>query len=283
LQAAAECVEILFHQGKGILNNMSFRTTGHWLLLTLAVLCCHCTASAAYYNRQTYYGSGGSGPVGDGNMSMSNTVNTVFAGFNKGTGSFTDNLVMFIDCVPGGFTTTSGFTNSANALEIAISGSYKTSRSIANFAPGFAADYAIVVGVNNGSAIYKLVDDASGPNLQLVRGFNLMPAGSPNYPQYYWQFGWTDIGLTNAYTNFFKFETSLVTATGSRALQSFEGITGVGGYSTITFTNYDTYGVEPVPENTTVALAVFGTLAAGVVVVKQVKRWSTDQARNSSG
>lgn len=259
---------------------MSLRTTTRWVLLIVTVVCCHFAASAAYYNRQTYYGSGGAGPVGDGSLSLSNDTKTVYAGFNKGTGSLSDNLVMFIDCVPGGFTTTAGFTNSANPLEVAISGYYKGSRSTANFAPGFGADYAVVVGVNNGSGVYKLVNDGSGPNLQLVRNFSLMPAGSPNYTQYYWQFGWTDIGLTNANTNFFKFETSLVTAMGSRSLQSFEGITGVGGYNTITFTNYDTYGVEPVPENTTVALTLFGSVAAGVAIVKRLR---SDGGRSSSG
>jgi hypothetical protein len=105
--------------------------------------------------------------------------------------------------------------------------------------------------------------------LQLIRNFNLLPAGSPNYPQYYWQFDWADIGLSNGNTNFFKFETSLVTATGSRYLQSFEGITGTGGFSTINFTNYDTYGVQPVPENAAAALAVFGGVVGCILLVRR--------------
>ncbi|HZR21391.1 MAG TPA: hypothetical protein VFE51_29180 [Verrucomicrobiae bacterium] len=239
-------------------------------LCLLFVLCWPCAAHAAYFNRQTYYGTGGGGPIGDGSLSMSNNAATVYAGFNKGTGSFSDNLVMFIDCAPGGFTTTSGFTNKNNALETAISG-YKTSRSVANFAPGFEADYAIVVGINSGSGIYKLVNDGSGPNLQLVQSINLMPAGSPNYPQYYWQFDWAALGLSNGNTNFFKFETTLVTATGSRALQSFEGITGTGGFGTINFTNYDTYGVQPIPENAAGGLALFSGIAATIVLVRRLR------------
>lgn len=250
---------------------MTRRMISCWCLSVLALLCWHYSAQAAYYNRQTYYGTGGAGPVGDSNLSMSNNASSILVGFNKGTGSFSDNLVMFIDSAPGGFTTTSGFTNNANALEIAISG-YKTSRSVANFAPGFAADYAIVVGVNNGCGIYKLVNDGTGPNLQLIRNFNISPPGSPNYPQYNWQFDWADIGLSNGNTNFFKFETSLITATGSRALQSLEVVTGTSGFGTITFSNYDTYGVQPVPENTSVALAIFGGIAVLVAVTSRSRR-----------
>jgi hypothetical protein len=242
-----------------------------WLLVTL---CWHCAAHAAYYNRQIYPGTGGGGPVGDGTLSISNNATSIYAGFTKGTGSFTDNLVMFIDCLPGGLTTTGGLTNKANAQEIAISG-FKTSRSTANFAPGFGADYAIIVSVSNGSGIYKLVNDGSGPYLQLVRNFNLAPPGDPNTPQFYWQFDWADLGLSNGNTNFFKFETSLVTASGSRALQSFEGMTGTAGFGTINFTNYDTYGVQPVPENTTAALVLFGGLAGAHVLTR---RWRVERS-----
>jgi hypothetical protein len=83
---------------------------------------------------------------------------------------------------------------------------------------------------------------------------------SPNHPTYSFQFDWIDIGLPNSNTNFFKFETTYITSNGSRTLQSFEGLTGKDGYDFVTFTNYDTYGVPPVPENTNVALAVFGGL-----------------------
>jgi hypothetical protein len=240
-------------------------------LVTLTVCGWHCCSFAAYYNRQSYPGQGRAGVVGSGTLMMSNSTATVYAGFDKGTGSFTDNLVMFIDSGPGGYTTTSVFSDRANPQETAISG-YSVSRSIANFAPGFAADYAIVVGVNNGGGIYQLVDDGTGPYALLVRSITLNPPGDPNTPQLYWQFDWTDIGLPRGNTNFFKFETSLISQNGYRFLQSFEGITGEEGYKTITFTNYDTYGVQPIPENTTAALGVFGGVAAIISVVARIRR-----------
>lgn len=229
-------------------------------------------ALGAFFNYQMYDGNGVGGSVGNATLCLSNDTSSVRANFVKGIGSFVDNLVIFIDCAPGGYTSTAPFSDKANALETAISG-VNVSRSIANFAPGFAADYAIAVGINSGSAVYKLVDDGTGPHLQLVRnGLNLQYADSPNHPSYSFQFSWSDLGLPGQRTNFFKFETSYITANGYRWLESFEDLTGKQGYDSITFTDYDTYGVQPVPENTTVALAAFGGLALAVCWGRQLRR-----------
>lgn len=229
-------------------------------------------ALGAFYNYQVYDGNGVGGSVGNATLCLSNGTTSVQANFVKGIGSFVDNLVIFIDCAPGGFTSTAPFSDKANALETSISG-VNVSRSIANFAPGFGADYAIALGINSGSAVYKLVDDGTGPHLQLVRnGLNLQYPDSPNHASYSFQFSWSDIGLPNLRTNFFKFETSYITGNGYRWLESFEDLTGKEGYNSITFTDYDTYGVQPVPENTTAALAVFGGLALAVCLGNRVRR-----------
>jgi hypothetical protein len=219
---------------------------------------------AAMYNYQMYPGNGVAGAVGNATLAMSNTTSTVRVNFVKGIGSFSDNLVIFVDTAPGGYASTSPFSDRLNALQSAVSG-YNTQRSVANFAPGFEADYAIVIGVNSGSAVFKLVDDGTGPHLQLVRnGLNFVVTDSPNHPSYSFQFDWVDIGLPAQATNFFKFETSYISSNGYRRLQSFETVTGTEGFNTINFSNYDTYGVPPVPENTTVALGIFGGIASGV-------------------
>jgi hypothetical protein len=242
-----------------------------WVLFLILIACCQRPAAAAYYNRQSYPGKGAAGVIGSGTLSMSNSTSTVYVGLDRGPGSFTDNLVMFIDSVPGGYTGTGAFSDRGSALETAISG-YGSGRSIANFAPGFAADYAVVVGVNNGCGVYQLVTDALGTHVQMVRLFNISPAGDPNTPQFWWQFDWTEIGLPRANTNLFKFETSLISQYGYRYLQSFEGMTGVQGYNTVTFTNYDTYGVPPIPETTTTALAIFGGAAATASLITRFRR-----------
>src|SRR5205814_239530 len=64
-------------------------------------------ALAAMYNYQVYQGNGIAGPVGTGSLAMSNSSSVVYGQINKGMGAFADNLVMFIDSVPGGFTDTS--------------------------------------------------------------------------------------------------------------------------------------------------------------------------------
>jgi hypothetical protein len=228
-------------------------------------------AAIAGYNYQEYHGNGVAGVIGDGTLQLSNNTYTVRANYIKGNGSFIDNLVIFVDTAPGGFTTTSVFSDKGSPLETSISG-VNVSRSVATFAPDFAADYAIALGVNSGSAVYKLVDDASGPHLELVRsGLNFLYVDSPNHATYSFQFDWADIGLPSRNTNFFKFETSYITSTGSRSLQSFEGLTGTSGFDFVTFTNYDTYGVPPVPENTNAALAIFGGLALAVGLGKKAR------------
>ena len=238
------------------------------VLLTLP-----CSSPAAIgYNYQLYTGKGDSGAVGDATLGLSNNTTTVYANFRKGIGSFSDNLVMFIDDTPGGFTTTSAFNDSANPQQTSISG-FKTSRSVATFAPDFTADYALVIGIGDGSAIYKLVDDATGPHLQLIRsGLNFVYADSANHPTYSFQFDWADIGLPSQNTNFFKFETSYISDNGYRNLESFEGLTGTRGFDFITFTNYDTYGVQPIPENTNAALATLGGFAVALSLGAHLRR-----------
>jgi hypothetical protein len=227
---------------------------------------------AVLYNFQQYQGNGAGGPIGDGLLQLSNNTTTVRANLLKGTGSFVDNLVIFIDSTPGGFTSTSPFSDKG-LMESAVSG-LGLSRSIANFAPDFAADYAIVLGINSGSGIFKLVTDSTGSHLEVVRvgGLSFVYTDSPNHGSYSFQFDWTDIGLPSKTTNFFKFETSYITSTGYRYLESFEDLVGKVGFNTVTFTNYDTYGVPPVPENTNAALAVFGALIGTVALTKWLVR-----------
>ena len=249
---------------------MQTRTFCQWVL-GLFLLLCPGQLRAALYNFQEYEGNGVAGAIGSASLQFSNNNYTVYANLIKGIGSFVDNLVIFVDTAPGGFTTTSAF-NDKGLLESAISG-FSVSRSVATFAPGFEADYAIALGVNSGSAVYKLVNDASGPHLELVRsGLNFRYTDSPNHPTYSFQFDWADIGLPNRNTNFFKFETTYITSSGSRSLQSFEGLTGKAGFDFVTFTNYDTYGVPPVPENTNMALAVFGGIMLAFGLGKRARQ-----------
>ena len=265
------------------MRKVCLSTRARVLLSCVLVLCFFATsaklrAATGYYNFQQYQGKGG-GAIGGGYLQLSNDTTTVRAQFVKGNGSFTDILVMFIDTQPGGFTSTSSLSDKGDPLQTAISG-FGIARSVANFAPDFGADYAIALGIDNGSALYKLVNDATGPHLELVRqGLNLQFLGNPNAPTFSFQFNWAYIGLPNANTNFFKFETSYITATGSRWLQSYEGLTGTAAFGTVTFTNYDTYGVPPVPEYTNAALAVFGGIVVTVTLGNKARRFYASYRR----
>src|SRR5947209_3889480 len=135
------------------------------VLFLIIIACWQSSASAAYYNRQSYPGKGAAGVIGSGTLSMSNSLSTVYVGLDRGPGSFAESLVMFIDSVPGGYTGTGAFSDKGSALETAISG-YSSSRSVANFAPGFAADYAVVVSVDYGCGVYQLVTDELGTHVQ---------------------------------------------------------------------------------------------------------------------
>src|SRR6266478_2679851 len=96
-------------------------------LLKAALGFCLCLVTpgplkAAMYNFQQYYGNGVGGAVGNATLQLSNNTTTVKGNFIKGIGSFRDNLVIFVDSMPGGFTTTSVFSDHATSMETAVSG-----------------------------------------------------------------------------------------------------------------------------------------------------------------
>ena len=222
-----------------------------------------------------YYGNGsgsGGGIVGNGRLSLTDNGSTVSGTFYKGSGSFQLNLVIYIDSVSGGFVNTTQFSDSGDALRTAVSGYYASAsaRATANFAPGFTADYAIALGVNgpNKGNLYHLVAGGNG-SMELIRSVNLNPYNNLNASSYTFNFSLADIGLPAGSGNFFKFESSYVGISGGayRELESFESLTGDRGYGTVTFGNYDTYGVDPVPEMTTGALGIFGGILVSARLV----------------
>jgi hypothetical protein len=225
------------------------------------------------------------GEVGNGSLTLSDNGITVSATFTRGTAPFDGDLVLFIDCVPGGFTSTSTFTDTSSELTRAISGlnDTGTKRNIANFAPGFAADYAVAVGVNPGGVIYRLTQTSSGPAIEWVGSAYLSPTDQQIASAYTFRFDWQQIGLPRSRTNFFKFEALYASALGGRSLESFESVSGSGGWgATLNFSNYDVYGVNPVPETTNAALAVFGGMMIIAGTANSHRRALKRKARESS-
>ena len=229
-------------------------------------------SSGALYNGNGNTSSGGA--IGNGSLSLTANSSTVSLTFTKGSGSFNDVLVLFIDSPSGGFTTTTLFSDNSSALPIAISGlnSAGDHRSTANFSDGFTADYAVAIGVNQGAAVYKLANGTSfGDPIRTLHG----PFESPNVASYAVSFDWVDIGLARGSGNTINFETSYITATGSRSLESFEGFLSgsTSGYGTVNFGNYDSFPIAPVPEPANVALAIFGGIATSAGMHRRVRRF----------
>ena len=239
------------------------------VLVGLLALSLAARASAAMSSPVTYNGNGGSGStVSYGNLVLQDNGTTVFGTFNKAPGSsFQLDLVIYIDSVAGGFINNTQFRDNAEPSRVAVSGFNKTLNkgSLATFAPGFQADYAIVLGVNppnSGNDLFRLNAGGDG-SFQSITTVNLNPNNDLNYPSYTFSFTWASIGIKTTDPHFFKFQSTYIDSTSSRTLESFESVTGTRNFGSVTFGNYNTYGIAPVPEMTTGALALFGCVFVG--------------------
>jgi len=200
-----------------------------------------------------------------------NNVNLVFS---RGRGYFNDALVIYFDTVPeAGFSGTSSFADTASMQTRCISGLGTAGRSTVNFASGFTADYALVLGVNTPmSGLYQL--NAGGDNsMTLVANLAFTPNG-PYDAQFSTTFTWSQIGESSPSARGFRFESTYLTLTGSRYLETFEHLTpdSRSGFNSIWFSDYNVYGVDPVPEPTNLALGIFGGLALAGGLVNRLRK-----------
>jgi PEP-CTERM motif len=109
------------------------------------------TVAASSSFAATYNGNGATGfggAVGNGSVSITDTSSSMTVTFNRGlSGNMDNDLVLYLDTQPGGFSDTSQFSDTADGGRTAISGfnSGNPSRTVATFASGFQADYAISI------------------------------------------------------------------------------------------------------------------------------------------
>jgi len=213
------------------------------------------------------------GAVGQGHLSLTDNGTTVSGTFTKGSGDFLDVLVLFIDSKSGGFSTTSGFTDSASRLTRAVSGIDGTgNRATADFATGFSADYAIALRPRSAGDPEQLFQLVNNGTHNRVGSVNLSPVGTGSSTTYTFSFNWSDIGVTPGSGASFRFESTYIGDTGSRSLESFESLTGDPGWNFVAFNNYDTY-ITAVPEMTNPALAIFGGIALGTGALRGARRF----------
>jgi hypothetical protein len=258
---------------------MEFRSpkhmkTKHYFLLCVVALFSLTSEAAIYYgpeyNPDTLSGTA----VNGGSLTLNeNSGQTgVNLRFTRGLGTFNDILVIYIDSVPNqGFNTTSGFNDQSSIAANAVSGTGTAGRSVANFASGFGADYAIVMGVQNRgiSGLYQLANGGDG-SLALVRSLVISPLDdNATFGYFDTSFTWANVGLESPANRGFRFESTYILTSGSRELQSFEPLApgSRSGFRTITFADSHVFGVDPIPEPGTATLAIAGGLflAAGLV------------------
>jgi hypothetical protein len=198
----------------------------------------------------TYNGNGNSGfggVVGNGSVAFSDNGTDITFTFTRGSDSFNDVLVIYIDSKSGGFANTSTLNDQSDIHRKAIS----SFSSQVNFPTGFNADYAIAINRQFG-AVWEL---AAGGNNSLpfqttILGFD--SDRSATLATYGGTFAKGNIGLSGN-VEFRLFATYL---NGGDGFLSNEGIgagfpgSNVGQSSSLTVTSYWEYPVKNEINNT---------------------------------
>ena len=235
----------------------------------LTLLCANGSMAALYSANYQGHGDGSAGGIiSNGSMDLSDRGSSLYGTINAGSRFFSDAIVIYIDCRAGGFNDNLGFFDYSTTHTRAISGSPNPGfRSRAHFATGFGADFALVLSQNYGSGLYQL---AAGGNGSL--GDRIPISFNEN-----WQFSvnWSDLGITDPAAHYFTFSSTAVSGNGWRYLESYENISGNSGYGNdITWSEYNMFGIAPVPEPVNVALAGFAGILVTGGLVFQLRRFT---------
>ncbi len=256
---------------------MKKQSEGFWCILApLIVLATHFSFAGVV----TYSGTG-SGCLSGGSLTWnSDTAGTISGSFTRGGGNyFSDYVVIYIDSVAGGISTTANLRDTSSDFARTVTQfNGGDSKSTLNFAAGFGADYAIALKAGTGGGmLYQLPTQGSTlPEPVPVTLDNAVVWNSQNSGPYKFSVTPQQIGLNSSGPVTFGFETAYIVHTGSPNFESLESITGAGGWrNTITYQNYHLFPqLEPVPEPTNIALAAFGIIAVTAGVLRRMLRGS---------
>ena len=223
----------------------------------------------------TYAGNGGTGfggPIGNGTLAVSTDgVGNVTFTLNNAGGFSGNDLVLYLDSVPGGFANTSQFGDGGDGGRQAISAFNpgNPSRDLISFPAGFGADYALEFENDTYDGLFQLA--AGGTNsLNYVTGNGPSTAGGP----YVVTFPLASLGLATGGS--FKFVGDLISTSGYGSNETIgTSVTtpdagqapNAGFNGSVTFTAADTFGA--VPEPTGVAAAA---VAGGAALVRRSRR-----------
>jgi len=221
---------------------------------------------------QTYSGlpSTGSSDLGGGNLQIgwNGGTSDINFTFNRGSRSGDLNMiVLYLDTIPNaGFQNTSSFTDYNNLRTAAISGYDGSHRSVARFAPGFGADFAVAFN----SYAWELYQLSTGDHTQL-RSYSFGSGG--------FRFSLMPSDLQMTGNGGLRFQsTCLNTSYGAfygRTAESYENMNWSSAWGDVTFNNFNVF---PVPEMTSMALPLFGGLVLAGGVVSRLRKSRTARA-----
>lgn len=241
------------------------------IYIGIAIAALSLSANAAM---QTYNGLGNgatTGPIVGGNLQISGNVGTdISFTYNRGQGSLTAGrfVVLFLDSTAGGYGNTASFTDIGINGRSAISGlSSSGARATATFATGFTADYALVINPEYGVTLWQL---GTGEFTRLRQPFLGGVASSTTTYDFNLRRGELGMGASDS----LRFQSAFVSEEGGRvSLESFESVTGALYFGNTQFGFFNAFDVQPVPEMSNLALAVFGCLAVSGSLVIKVRRY----------
>lgn len=238
-------------------------------------------STQATFNGNSATGFGG--VIGGGTLMISNnaTGNVAFT-LTRGVGGLNDAFVLYFDSVSGGFSGTGSFNDQGDSLRRAISGASggntgpdANTRSIFNFAPGFAADYALAM--NNGFAGLWQLATGGDNSLSFVTSANLSPTGSGTSSTYSFSFNVSNLGMTANSGAQFSFVGTYLNADNSfRSNEGFgftapganPGAGGIGAYPTTTASG--SFSFTTIPEPSSSVLLILGT--TGLLALRRVRK-----------
>jgi hypothetical protein len=212
----------------------------------------------------TYSGNGNTGfggPVGNGSLIVTNDGSNITFNFTPSGSIGGNDLVIYIDSISGGYSSTAGFNDANDGGRKAVSGYTATDngggsgQSVLTFASGFNADYAIDIG----SSYASLFGLANGGNNSLNYITGASQTGSP----YSLTIPLIDLGLSTASGQTIGIFGTLVSESGYRSTEAIAGNDTSSGQGWIPFTqtSFGTYTVTAVPEPSTFALCGISSLA----------------------
>jgi PEP-CTERM motif len=234
----------------------------------LAGLACLGIVAVPAARATVYPGNGATGfggPIGNGNLSVTdNGSGSIIFALNAGTNFSGNALIVYVDSKPGGVNDTSTLTDTADGGRTAISGfnSGNPSRTVATFAPGFNADYAITVEPGVFSGLFDLSNTANFP---FVASGGLTGSGAGPYT-----FTYSRANLGLGPTAPFSFEGTLISTSAYRSNETIGAsvtVPGTGGDApnagfagTTTFSQANLFTVPEPGSLALLTIAGFGML-----------------------